>query len=64
MTTSEEALESKINELVDNLENDKKTADIKLMNDSLFVIDINTEFDTDFNFGEPKEREEDQITYI
>lgn len=64
MTTSDNNLESAINDLVDKLEQDKETGNIKLMNDSLFVVDTDVEIEDNFDIGEPKKKEEDKITYI
>lgn len=64
MNISEQTLESAINELVDQLDNDNQVGGIKLMNDSLFIVDTDTEYDTNFDIGEPKKKEKDKIIYI
>lgn len=64
MTTSDSNLESAINDLVDKLEQDKEAGNIKLMNDSLFIVDTDVEIEDNFDIGEPKKKEEDKITYI
>ena len=64
MNISEETLESAVNDLVDKLEKDKETGNIKLMNNSLFDVDADENFESDFNIGEPKKKEEPKITYI
>lgn len=64
MNISEETLESAVNDLVDKLEKDKDAGNIKLMNDDLFNVDADENFESDFNIGEPKKKEEPKITYI
>lgn len=64
MDISEETLESAVNDLVEQLEKDKETGNIKLMNDGLFGVDADENFESHFNTGEPKKKEEPKITYI
>ena len=66
MTISEETLESAVNDLVDKLEDDKETGNLKLMNDSLFVTDLEMDLENEnaFDIGEPKKKKEESITYI
>lgn len=64
MNISEETLESAVNDLVEKLEKDKETGNIKLMNDGLFDVDADENFESHFNIGELKKKEEPKITYI
>jgi hypothetical protein len=57
-------LESEINNLVDKLEADNVKGNLKMFTDGLFDSDIDTDYDVDFNFGEPVKKDEPEITYF
>ena len=64
MNISEETLESELNDLVDKIEEEKNTEKLKLMNDNLFDVDVDSDYDTNFNIGEPKKKVEPKIEYF
>ena len=65
MNISEDCLESEINDLVDKLESEEKgKGNLKLFTDGLFDIEIDTDYDVNFNIGEPVKKDEPEITYF
>lgn len=57
-------MESEINNLVDKLEEDDMKGTLKMFTDGLFDSDIDTDYEVDFNFGEPVKKDEPEITYF
>lgn len=64
MNISEEVLESKIDELINQIEEEKNNENLKLMNDNLFEVDIDSNYETNFDIGEPKKKEKPKIEYF
>ena len=64
MTTSEENLESTINDTVDKLEKERTEEHLKLLSDDLFELDVDTDYEPEFEIKDPPKKEPPKVVYI
>lgn len=64
MTISEKNLESIINDTVDKLEQERTGEHLKLLSDDLFELDVDTDYEVDFEIKDPPKKEPPKVEYI
>ena len=64
MTTSEKNLESIINDTVDKLEKERTEEHLKLLSDDLFELDVDTDYEVDFEIKDPPTKDPPKVVYI